>query len=90
MPNYTKITSSTTTVVKTTPGLLRKVIVSGPGTTWTIQIFDNTAGSGTAIFGATAVTIPAAGTILTFDVNFNIGLTVVTSGTAGEITVTWE
>ncbi len=90
MPNYTKITSSTTTIIKRTPGVLRKLIVSGPGTSWTVQIFDNTAGSGTAIFGATAVTIPAAGTILAFDVNFNTGLTVLTSGTAGEITITWE
>src|ERR1700730_10992417 len=89
---YTTITSNTTTVIKTGAGILRSLFVSSAGSACTFQFFDNTAGSGTAIVGATAVTVPAAGTTIDFkDVLFNTGLTVVTAGTTpGEITVTWK
>jgi len=87
---YSKITTSGTTVLKKSNGSLGRLIVSGPGTTWTIQIFDSDGVSGTPIFGGTAVTVPAAGTVIVFDLNFNQGLTVVTAGgAAGEITITW-
>jgi hypothetical protein len=89
---YTKITSNGTTAIKAGAGILRSLFVSAAGSAWTFQIFDNTAGSGTAIVGATAVTVPAAGTAIDFkDVLFNTGLTVVTAGTTpGEITITWK
>jgi hypothetical protein len=89
---YTKITTNATTVIKSGAGILRSLFVSAPGTSWTFQIVDNTVGSGTAIVGATAVTVPAAGTTIDFkDVLFNTGLTVVTAGTTpGEITITWK
>ena len=89
---YTKITSNTTTTIKNGAGILRSLFVSSAGSSWTFQMFDNTVGSGTAIFGASAVTVPASGTTIDFkDVMFNTGLTVVTAGTTpGEITITWK
>jgi hypothetical protein len=57
-----------------------------------MQIFDNaSACSGTAIFGATAVTVPAVATSLQFDVQANNGICVLTAGTTpGELTVAYR
>lgn len=81
---YTNIINNSTTVVKGMSGVLHSITVNTLGTTPTIQLWDNTAASGTKI-GNITPTVP--GTWL-FDVTFSTGLTVVTSGTAGaDITV---
>jgi hypothetical protein len=88
---YTKITSNTTTQVKTGAGTLQSIIVSSPGSAWTIQVFDNTSCAAPAIFGATAVTVPAAWTVINFNTDFNTGLCMTTAGTtAGELTATYR
>jgi hypothetical protein len=86
---YKEIAASATTTVKTGAGFLRAITVNAPGTSWTLQVFDNVAGSGTAIAGSTAFTCPAAGSNLYYGVHFSNGLTIVTSGTAGSITVAY-
>jgi len=89
---YKKITTNVCTIVNPSSVQLNAVIVSSPGSAWTIQIFDNaSACSGTAIFGATAVTVPAAATKVEFNVQATNGLAVLTAGTTpGEITVTFR
>jgi len=89
---YKKITTDVCTVVQPTSAQLNAIIVSSPGSTWTIQIFDNaSACSGTAIFGATAVAVPAAATKLEFNIQAINGIAVLTAGTTpGELTVTYR
>jgi hypothetical protein len=89
---YKKITTNVCTVVQPTSAQLNAFIVSSPGSAWTIQIFDNaSACSGTAIFGATAVAVPAAATKLEFNIQAINGIAVLTAGTTpGELTVTYR
>jgi len=88
---YVEITTSTTTQIGLGSVQLHSIIVSGAGTSWTMQIFDNTSCATTAIFGATAVTVPSAGTVIPFDVQTNKGLCVKTIGASpGEITVLYR
>jgi len=85
-----ELNSNATTVIKTRPGYLQGIQVNNAGSAWTLQVFDNITNSGTAIGGATAFTVPAAGQSLNYDCHFSTGLTIVTSGTtAGSITVEW-
>ena len=98
MANFTVISSKTTTTIKQGVGVIEGILVSGPGTSWTIQVFDSndatTPSNGRAIFGATAVTVPAAASFINFGprgTNFSQGLQIVTAGTtAGELTVFWR
>ena len=89
---YTKITTNVCTTVKATTAQLHAILVSGAGSSWTIQVFDNaSACSGTAIFGATAVTVPTAGTSIPFEIQANNGISILTAGTTpGELTVSWR
>ncbi len=82
-PTY--ISTATTTVIKTSAGLLHTLVVNG-GTTGTIIVYDNTAASGTII--ASFDTTNALATY-TFNATFATGLTVVTSA-ATKLTVTWR
>jgi hypothetical protein len=85
--NSTNITTSTTTVVKSTAGVLHAVCVNTAGLTSTLTLFNNTAASGTKI--ATMTTLTQGCFLL--DANFTIGLTAVTAGgTAGDITLLWR
>lgn len=88
--DYQEINAAGTFTVKSGPGFLHRIVVNAPGGA-TIRIYDNTAASGTAIVGgAAAVAIPAAGSLLDYDVNFQIGLTIVIATmTAGSITVSF-
>lgn len=80
---YTSLTPSATTVVKTGPGQLGRLITATA--TGNVTIFDNTAASGATILAASALVV---GTLV-FNVQFNVGLTVVLSG-AGVATVTYR
>lgn len=85
--NPTNITSKTTTVVKTGPGVFRGIVINAPGSTDTLTVYDNTAASGTKI-GTITVT---AGFPYIYDAAFTTGLTVVSGGgTAGDYTVLWK
>jgi hypothetical protein len=86
---YKEIAASGTTTVKTGPGFLQSIVVNNAGTSWTLQVFDNVAGSGSAIAGASAFAMPAAGSVLKYGCHFSAGLTIVTSGTAGSLTVSY-
>lgn len=89
--NYTPITTDTTTVVKSSRGVLHSVVINTPVASSVITLYDNTVGSGTKIG---TITLPA--TLLTegpyyalYDVVFTTGLTIVTATGASDITVSW-
>jgi hypothetical protein len=85
---YQEISDKATHVIKTGPGFLQGITVNNAGSAWTLQVFDNITNSAPAIAGATAFTVPTAGTFLNYDVHFSTGPTIVTAGTtAGSITV---
>lgn len=82
--SYRYISTADTTVVKTGAGTLHRLIVTG-GTAGTIVVYDNTAASGNIIasFASTA-----AASSYEFNVDFTVGLTVVTAA-ATNVTVSY-
>jgi hypothetical protein len=85
------LAAPTTTVVKASAGILHSIVINKPTASGVITIYDNTAASGTKI---ATITMPATllsdGPHLTlYDLSFDTGLTVVTSGAAQDITVTY-
>lgn len=86
--SFTNITTNTTTVLKTGPGILGAITINTKGASSnTATIYDNTAGSGTKI--GTIDTTVGVGT-LAYDLAFTTGLTIVTAtGTAPDLTVQW-
>lgn len=83
--NYTYISAATTTNVKGGSGFLHKIVVNG-GTTGTIAVYDNTAGSGQLI-----ASFDTTNTIQSIELNcvFATGLTIVTSA-ATKVTAVWS
>lgn len=79
--NYAHISTATTTVVKSAPGLLGSIVVNSvAAATGTISVFDNTsAAAPTVAVLALSTTPPLAGAEYTFNVNLKNGLTIVTS-----------
>jgi len=81
-----RINSNATTVVKSSPGILHLITVNKAGSAWTITIYDNTQGSGEIIAQIDGTSIGS----FAFNVYFETGLTIVTSGTTpGDITVAY-
>jgi hypothetical protein len=89
--SYNHISSATTTVVKSSSGVLHSLLINTPVASATITIYDNTAGSGTVIgvitCGGTLANDQA--NLYTYDVAFTTGLTIVTSA-ATDITVSYR
>ena len=79
------ISTATTTTVKSGAGHLHSVVVNG-GAAGTIIGYDNTAASGTILFSFDSTN--ALNTYM-FDVQFNIGLTIVTSA-ATKVSVSYR
>lgn len=69
------ILTATTTVVKNQRGFLSHLICVG-GSLGNVTIYDNTAASGTILFGPAT---PVAGGLVVADLPFNTGLTIVTA-----------
>lgn len=88
--DFVQISTNTTTAVKASPGLLHTITINTSGASSnTITVYDNTAGSGTIIATIDGTADP--GHTLVFDLQFNVGLTIVTAtGTAAKITVTYK
>lgn len=89
---YSKITTNVCTIVSTGSTQFDGFVVSSAGTAWTIQVFDNaTACTGTAIIGATALTVPAAFTKFQIDAQTKNGIAILTAGTTpGELTILYR
>lgn len=82
--SYLNMAAGATTTAKSGAGVLFAVIVNNPGTTITLTLYDNTAGSGTKI----ATIALVAGMNLQYGLNFGTGLTAVLSGTA-DVTIVY-
>ena len=83
------LAAPTTTTVKASPGHLHSIVFNKAVNTGVVTVYDNTAGSGTKI--ATITTGGNARRItLLYDVAFKTGLTIVTSTSAQDITVTYR
>lgn len=86
--SFTNISTNATTTAKSGAGTLHTITVNNPGTTETLTIYDNTAGSGTKIG---TVAVGTSLTTLIYDLAFATGLTIVSAGAgAGDWTVTWK
>ena len=85
--NGTNIAGAATTVVKAESGILHGIVINTRGAASTTTVYDNTAGSGTKL-----ATIDNTVSVLTliYDCHFNTGLTVVTTGTLSDITVSFH
>lgn len=71
------LTANATTVAKTGKGILCKLIVYGVGSSGTVDVYDNTAGSGTKLWAY----VTADGKVaLDLNVRFTTGLTIVVAG----------
>ncbi len=87
---YRNIAGAATTVVKSGPGRLVQINVNKTIASSTITIYDNTSAAGTKI-----ATITNPGTLhqdqfdFPYNLQFNTGLTIVTSG-ADDLTVVFE
>lgn len=89
-PRSTFISTASTTILKTEPGTLHRIVVTRDGSLGnnTLTIYDSTTGSGTIMFQLTLGS--ATVSILEFDVDFNNGLTIVSSSGNYSFTVVWE
>lgn len=90
-PNlFQNITTATTTVVRSGPGVLTRIVNNKKVASGVITIYDNTSAAGTKIG-----TITSPGTLLDnqqvyeYDVQFKTGLTIVTS-TADDLTIVYR
>lgn len=85
--NYKHITTDTTTVVKSSGGLLGSICVNTTASTETITIYDNTAASGTVIG---VITLGSNVGCFINNTVFGKGLTIVTAVAAGDLTVNYQ
>jgi len=82
------ITGSTTTVVKIGSGVLHSITFNKPVATGVLTVYDNTAGSGTVTGTITTPSSPIPVTLI-YDIQFSIGLTIVSATAAQDITVSY-
>ncbi len=88
--SYTNITTATTTTVKSGAGFLHLIMINAAVALATITLYDNTSAAGTKIGTITMpATLLASQATLRFDVSFNTGLTIVTTG-AEDLTISWR
>lgn len=89
-PKFDFVNTAGTSVLKTEPGSLHRVFVNKPTAAGTgnITLYDNTAASGKII--AVISLSDIQNNSIEFDVDFNIGLTVVSDSATIQFTVIWE
>lgn len=83
---YKNVTSSTTTSIKAGAGILHGFCVNTVGTTSTLVLWDSLSASGSKIGSWTTTAVGC----YYFDAQFNVGLTAVTGGTAGDLTFAYQ
>lgn len=87
-PRAVRLNSAATTTLKSNPGTLVGLLIGKSGTgTADITIYDNTAASGTVI---AVIDCAAQRGYIPIDVEFEIGLTVVTTTTVGDYTLLYD
>lgn len=89
--SYKNINTSTTTIVKATPGTIRGLYINSATSTATVTIYDNaTVASGTKIATLTLGTVTAPQRSTLDNINFANGLTIVTATAAVDLTVIYS
>ncbi len=83
---YTNITSQTTTLVKTGPGILHSVTFNKPTATGTVELDDALTHTTPKIGTITTPTGPFPVTLL-YDVEFTVGLSITTGTADQDITI---
>lgn len=86
--NYTHITTSTTTLVKTGAGVLHSVTFNKPVATGTVE-FDDAITNTTPVIALVTSPTGAFPVTLVYDVEFTAGLSVTTATAAQDITIAW-
>lgn len=88
MPGWTvaHMSTATTTTHKSGSGVLHNLCVNSAGAGSTATVYDNTAGSGTVI----AVIDGSSARCLQYDATFSTGLTITTTATAPDLTITYR
>src|SRR3990167_5339120 len=89
---HKNLTGAATTTVKAAAGYLHCITFNRTIASATVTIYDNTAASGTLI---ATITLPAtllndAPQVALYNVNFKTGLTIVTTGTNLDLTVSYQ
>jgi len=87
--NYFHITTDSTFLVKPGAGVLTTVCLNAALATEVITIFDSLTATGTVIAAITVPTSPQP-VCLPYNVNFQVGLTVLTATATGDITVGYQ
>lgn len=86
--NYKNITTDATfAAIKSSGGILHTICVNTPAATETIQVYDALTAVAPTI--AKITSFASAPGCFTYDINFTVGLTIVTATAAGDITVSW-
>jgi hypothetical protein len=85
--SYARITTATTTQVRTGPGVLKRIIVNVPVSTGTIGLIDGQSGS-TVNIGTITSTADLKPFFIDFDIKVSSGLRIVTTQ-AQDITVVY-
>lgn len=84
----TRISTNTTTTLKSSAGVLTGLLIGVGGSGSTATLYDNTAGSGTVL---ATITTTATNYIGPLEIPFYVGLTVVTAGAgAADLAVHWR
>lgn len=81
--HWQRISTNTTTTLKSGAGFLRRIIKSGAAM---VTIYDSTTGSGTIIQALSSTSVQ---TTITYDIPFTTGLTIVTTN-GPDIVVVWD
>lgn len=92
-PFYRNLTGASTTTLKQSAGRLHSLIINGAGQTGqTVTIYDNISATGTKIATIDVSKIPSPMVLQynTYGIAFSTGLTLVTVGSAVDITVIYE
>ena len=96
-PQYLHINTNATFLFKTGPGLIHSLIIGTLPTAgdWTVSVYDNTSAVAASLIGvfvvrgiAGSARVPCP--IDLQDVPYNVGLTIVTAGSAGDLTLIAE
>ena len=86
--DFVHITGNATTVAKIGAGTLHSLLINVSGTLTTrATLYDNTSGSGTVI---AVVDTTKASSLFMYNIAFTTGLTIVTSGGAVDLTITYR
>lgn len=83
----TRISGAVTTTIRSGAGKLVYININTPITAGTITVYDNTTATGTILALITSGATGTSPETLTYQINYQIGLTVVTTGASMDVTV---